>query len=292
MKSKTVLITGATSGIGRATALYLAKRGHRVLATGRREALLASLVAEADGGRIETFVLDVTDPRSIENALREVDARTGGAGVDVLINNAGYVETGPVEELPDAALRSQFETNYFGAVALTRAFLPAMRARRSGRIVFTSSVLGRFSPPLQYAYNAAKYAIEATADALRNEVAQFGIRVVLIEPGLIRTEIIDVYMDKAADRTTDASPYAAALRSARDKAIRFAGGAADPLVIARVMARAVESRRPKVRYVAPLRARIGLFVGAHLPVRLHDWLTRRIMKLDGRGEARPPNGSG
>src|SRR5688572_7225791 len=174
-----VLITGATSGIGRHAALTMARRGMRVFATGRREDRLADLAHEATGMALETIVLDVTSAASIESARAEILARTGGHGVDVLVNNAGYGESGPVVTVSDARLRQQFETNVFGLMAMTRAFLPEMRARHSGRIINVGSLGGTFTLPLFGAYNATKYALESLSDALRMELSPLGIKVSL-----------------------------------------------------------------------------------------------------------------
>ena len=146
-KTHVVLVTGATSGIGRATALHLARAGHRVFAVGRRQAALEALEREAKGLRLETLMLDVTRAESIAAAKDEIDRRTNGYGVDVVVNNAGYGVGGPVEEVSDAAFRAQYETNVFGLMAVTRAFLPKMRARRWGRILNISSVGGRLTLP-------------------------------------------------------------------------------------------------------------------------------------------------
>src|SRR5690349_19373839 len=162
----TILITGATSGIGRHAALALSRAGHRVLAGGRRADALAELVRES-GGAIAPVVLDVDDPGSIAAAVDEVDRLTAGAGVDVLINNAGYATVGALIELSDAALRAQFTTNVFGLMAVTRAFVPAMVARGRGRVINISSVSGRIPAPVLGAYHASKYAVEALSDALR-----------------------------------------------------------------------------------------------------------------------------
>ncbi|HLL22107.1 MAG TPA: SDR family oxidoreductase [Kofleriaceae bacterium] len=185
--TKIVLITGATAGIGRTTALFLARQGHHVIATGRKTAALDALAREAGTGRLDTLVLDVTTPASIADAVTAVDALTSGAGIDVLVNNAGFGVLGPTSEISDSELRRQYETNVFGLMNVTRAFLPAMRARRSGRIINVSSVGGRITLPYFGAYNSTKYALESLSDALRYELRPFGIDVSLIEPGVIRT---------------------------------------------------------------------------------------------------------
>src|SRR5688572_9361755 len=143
--SKIILITGATAGIGRTTALYLAKEGHHVIATGRKQAQLTSLKTEAHEGKLDTLTLDVTSAESIAAAVSAVDALTGGRGIDVLVNNAGFGVLGPTSEISDAEMRRQYDTNVFGLMNVTRAFLPKMRDRRSGRIINVSSVGGRIT---------------------------------------------------------------------------------------------------------------------------------------------------
>src|SRR4051812_16541747 len=149
MAKQTILVTGATSGIGRHAALYLAKRGHRVFASGRNDKALAALMsspeAVAAGTGLETVQLDVTDAASIARARQIVHERTGGRGLDVLVNNAGFGVLGPTELITEADMRAQYETNVFGLMAVTRAFLPDMRARRSGRIINVSSLGGRYT---------------------------------------------------------------------------------------------------------------------------------------------------
>ncbi|MFL6250780.1 MAG: SDR family oxidoreductase, partial [Actinomycetes bacterium] len=183
---QSILITGATSGIGRDAALRLARAGHLVLAGGRRPDALAALARDARG-RLEPVTLDVTDPASVAAARALVERRTGGRGLDVLVNNAGYALPGPLEALADADLRGLFDTNLFGLLAVTRAFVPAMRERGQGRVVNVGSIMGRVAMPLLGAYNATKHAVAAMTETLRMELAPFGITVVLVEPGAVRT---------------------------------------------------------------------------------------------------------
>src|SRR3954469_22072693 len=185
--SKTILITGASSGIGRATAVRLADEGHTVFAAARRLDRLTQLAHETTGIVIPVE-LDVRDPDSVRRAVAAV-ADVAPDGLDVLINNAGYALTGPAETLATDAVRAQFETNVIGLFDVTRAFLPQMRARRSGRIVNISSMLGEISVPGSGIYGATKHAIEALSDALRMELKQFGISVVVVQPGFTATEI-------------------------------------------------------------------------------------------------------
>jgi NAD(P)-dependent dehydrogenase (short-subunit alcohol dehydrogenase family) len=299
--SVVVLVAGATSGIGRATALYLARKGHRVFATGRRAAALETLAREAAGTKLETLPLDVTSPESIRAAQAEVDLRTNGYGLDALVNNAGYAELGPLEELSDERLRAQFNTNVFGLMGVTRAFVAQMRQRRSGRIVNVSSIGGRVTFPMVGAYHAAKYAVEALSDALRVELRAFGVRVVIIEPGSIDTEFSDVAMQSVV--VDQHSPYASALRAVNDTWARFApsssleamgstpGGATNeakarfapravgPEGVARVIETAITCARPAARYVRPLGTYLLLILARLLPTLWFDGVLARMMGL-------------
>ena len=270
---QTILITGATSGIGRDAALDLAARGYRVFATGRNPAALAELRSESDGN-LTAFALDVTDAASIAAARDRVIEETGGRGLDVLINNAGYGDIGPTEEVSDADLRRQFDTNVFGLMAVTRAFLPEMRERGAGRILNVSSIGGRVTMPLFGVYSASKYAVEALSDSLRMELRAFGIRVVLIEPGPINTNFTARAMDNADKYRDPASPYAAVVERAERFAELAERTGASPAVITRAIRRAIESRYPRARYVAPLRGAVAIAMVKLLPT----WLTDAAMR--------------
>jgi NAD(P)-dependent dehydrogenase (short-subunit alcohol dehydrogenase family) len=278
-----VLITGATSGIGRHAALYLARAGYRVIATGRRESALRELEAEAVGLPLETVTLEVTDAESIQAAREAVDARTGGHGVDVLINNAGFGLAAPMAEVSDEDLRRQYDTNVFGLMAVTRAFLPAMVRRGSGRILNVTSVGGRLTMPLFGAYNSTKYAVESMSDALRLELAPFGVDVVLIEPGVIDTGFAQRSRDEVEAYATADSLWAPVLARADEieaQSDRFAVG---PAVISRTMHRAIRSRWPRARYVAPFRYRLLLALLVFVPTRLVDAVLRLGVGLTRRG---------
>jgi short-subunit dehydrogenase len=271
---RTILVTGATSGIGRHAALALAEAGHHVLATGRRAEALAEVCA-ARPGRITPLRLDLDEPSDVARIAREVEQLTGGRGVDVLINNAGYATAGALSELPDARLRAQFETNVFGLMALTRALLPAMLDRGEGRVLNVSSVSGRMPAPLLGAYHASKYALEALSDALRMELAPLGVRVVLIEPGTIRSEFAARTMGEVEAARGPATRYAAVYERAAAMQARFAQVAADPIHVTRAIVRAVEARRPAARYVAPRRFLALIALVRLLPTCLVDAAMRR-----------------
>ncbi|HET6611322.1 MAG TPA: SDR family oxidoreductase [Kofleriaceae bacterium] len=271
--AKNILITGATSGIGRDAALDLARRGFRVFATGRNAAALARLEAE-NLANLTAFRLDVADTTSIAEARARILEATAGAGIDILINNAGYGDLGPAEEVTDADLRAQFETNVFGLMAVTRAFLPEMRERRGGRILNVSSIGGRVTMPLFGAYSASKYAVEALSDALRMELFAFGIRVVLIEPGPINTEFTSRAMDNADKYRDPSSPYAPMLARAERLSAMAERAGVPPAVTTRAIRRAITSRRPRARYVAPFRGHLAIAMARLVPT----WLTDAAMR--------------
>jgi len=274
-----VLITGCSSGIGQAAALALHEAGRTVVATARNPDTLSGL---ADRG-LRTLALDVTDESSM---LTAVDA---AGPVDVLVNNAGYGLYGTVEQLPMAEIRRQFETNFFGLVRLTQLVLPGMRAAGGGRILNVSSMGGRATLPGGAFYHASKYAVEALSDALRMEVARFGIDVVLIEPGPVRTPWNDVAAGSVAasaagSNGNGADPYAgfkdavtAAFSTATDGPLaRFSSSADD---IAKVITRAVTARRPRTRYLINPVARTTVTLRRWLPDRAYDAVLRRQYHL-------------
>jgi short-subunit dehydrogenase len=284
METSTILITGATSGIGRHAALELARAGHRVIAAGRREAALADVVAES-GGTIAPVVLDVDDAGSIARAGAEVDRITGGRGIDVLVNNAGYATVGALAELSDTALRAQFTTNVFGMMAVTRTFLPAMLDRGRGRVINVSSVSGRIPAPVLGAYHASKYAVEALSDALRMELAPLGVQVVVVEPGTIRTGFAERAKSEAQLVRRADTRYARVYDRADAIEARFARLASDPVHVTRAIVRAIRARRPRARYVAPRRFLALIALVKLLPT---CWLDRIMIRAFGLRAAGAP----
>jgi short-subunit dehydrogenase len=276
-KKRIVLITGATAGIGRHAALHLAARGFRVIATGRNAEALSSLAVEAEG-ELTTLKLDVTDQTSIDAAVEMVDRITAGHGVDVLVNNAGYGDIAPMETTTDKDLRAVFETNVFGLMAVTRAFLPRMRERRAGRIVNVSSLGGLFTLPLFGAYNATKHAVESLSDALRIELRPFGIDVSLIEPGPIRTNFSTTSL-KSVARYQDGSPYAPVLERFAALTQRTDRMAPGPRATSRAIHHAASSRWPRTRYKLTLPSRMTVAFMRAIPTRLSDAILRRILRL-------------
>ena len=290
-----VLITGCSSGIGRAAALSLHQAGFTVYATARQTSALAELSALG----LRTLALDVTDEESMTQAVAAVEADAGA--VRVLINNAGYGLYGPVEQQPMAEIRRQFETNFFGLVRLTQLVLPGMRRQGRGRILNVSSMGGRITLPGGAFYHASKYAVEALSDALRMEVAQFGIDVVLIEPGPVKTPWNDV---AAASLSTaapaggpapaagpegappgpapdaDGDPYRAYKAAVGASFGRTQAGLMGRLGstsedIARVITQAVTARRPRARYLINPVAKSIVAVNRILPARAYDSVLRR-----------------
>lgn len=281
--SKIVLITGATAGIGRTTALHLAALGHHVIASGRKAAELAKLEPLAKGlaGKLDTIALDVTSSASIATAVEAVDKLTQDRGPDVLVNNAGFGVLGPTSEISDAEMRRQYETNVFGLMNVIRAFLPRMRERRAGRIINVSSAGGRITLPYFGVYNSTKYALESLSDALRYELQPFGIDVALIEPGVIRTNF-EATAVSGLDGLA-AGPYGRALAKYDEMSKMADRFASNPIVVAKAIARAVGARRARARYVAPRRTNMILWMSAILPTTVWDWAMRKAGFLTASG---------
>jgi NAD(P)-dependent dehydrogenase (short-subunit alcohol dehydrogenase family) len=267
-----ILITGATSGIGLDAAKSFASKGHRVFAAGRNLAAL-------DGVDVEKVSLDVTSHESIDAAFDLVMERTDGHGVDVLVNNAGYATAGAIVEMQESALRAQFDTNVLGLVAVTKRFVAPMMQRRAGRVVNVGSVSGRIPAPMLGAYHATKYALEAINDALRMELAPFGIDVALVEPGTIKTAFAKRVVSEASAVRSSDSPYAPVYGNMDTLEDRFARAAASTEHTTRALLHAGLARRPCTRYVAPRRfwAVIALF--ALVPTRIMDAITSMAFGL-------------
>jgi NAD(P)-dependent dehydrogenase (short-subunit alcohol dehydrogenase family) len=270
-QSNAVLITGCSSGIGHATAELMAANGHPVYATARKLEAIADL---AERG-CRTLALDVTDEQSMRAAVAAVERAEGGA-VGVLVNNAGYSQSGAVETLDMDDVRRQFETNVFGLIRMCQLVLPGMRRQRSGRIINLSSMGGKLTFPGGGAYHATKHAVEAISDALRFEVKGFGVDVVVIEPGLIKTQFGETA--KATIDEHDGGPYAkfneavatATVEAYRGPLSRLGGG---PEAVARTIEKAVTAKRPRTRY--PVTPSAWLFLGqrALLTDRMWDAMT-------------------
>jgi NADP-dependent 3-hydroxy acid dehydrogenase YdfG len=270
--SKAVLITGCSSGIGHATAEKLAQDGWKVYATARRPDSIDDLKAKG----CETLALDVTDEASMQAAVDHVTGREGAVGV--LINNAGYSQSGAVESVSLEQVRQQFETNVFGLLMMCQLVLPGMRSQHEGRIVNIGSMGGRLTFPGGGIYHATKYSVEAVSDALRFEVRGFGVKVILIEPGLIITNFGDVAATSLAG-TGDDGPYADFNR----KVGKITEGAysgpmaklgAGPEAVAKTIAKALNSHRPKARYPVTPSARLMITQRRFTPDPIWDLMMR------------------
>ncbi|MBI5489674.1 MAG: SDR family oxidoreductase [Deltaproteobacteria bacterium] len=286
-KSKVVLVTGATSGIGRATALHLARLGYRVLATGRKAAALDELKREAGSLPLDTLVLDVDDAASIAAAGAEVDRRTEGRGLDALINNAGFGRMGPMELVAEEDLRAQLETNVVGLVRVTQQFVPAMRRRGEGCVVNVSSVLGRMTLPLQGVYCATKHAVEALTDAMRMELGPFGVRVVIVEPGSIRTQFATTIKATVDRYRAMESPYGPAFDRYQRQLDQVDKTAPGPEVVARTVAKILRKRHPRARYLSPGRYRAAIWALRLIPTRWFDGALKGAMGLSRKSLAGP-----
>lgn len=271
--SRAVLITGCSTGIGRATAERLAKSGWRVYATARRLDAIDDLRAAG----CEILPCDVCDEGSMRAAVAAVEAREGAVGV--LINNAGYGSEGPSEEVAIAEVRRQFETNVFGLLRLTQLCAPGMRRQGWGKVVNVGSMGGSLVLPGGGIYHATKYAVEALSDALRFELRGFGIDVVLIKPGPIKTAFGDTAIAKVAATAGAPSPYDA-FRAALTAQIRaayegpMAAFAAPPDAVAQVIEKAIRRRRPRPRYTVTLAARLLMATRRGLSDRAFDAFMR------------------
>jgi NAD(P)-dependent dehydrogenase (short-subunit alcohol dehydrogenase family) len=272
-ESPVALVTGASSGIGRATAHLLSSSGWRVFATVRTSEAQASLSADAS---VETLRLDVTDEGAVHDAVRGILDRAGR--IDALVNNAGFALIGAVEDLDRDTIRHQFEVNVFSAMQLCREVLPSMRARRSGRIVNVSSLAGRVSVPMMGAYCASKFALEAFTDALRVESRPFGIRVSLVEPGPVRTEFQRNAIAASQGVLTSESVFRSVYQAYLGGAFETGAGASAQRV-AHVIRRALTSTRPRSRYRVRWIDSLATGFITIVPRGGMDWVLSRWMDL-------------
>lgn len=283
------LITGASSGIGKAAALYLAERGFSVFATSRRAARLHDLSRQAAERSLDIIPveLDINNDEAVSRAVPELIARHGA--IDALVNNAGYGLWGPVEALSVDELKAQFETNLFAAIRMTHAVLPAMIERRSGVIINISSVLGRMGTPFNGAYVSSKFALEGISESLKTELAPFGVHVALIEPGLFRTNFpANTVRARATDDDQSVyEPYMARYRDSHDLFRRFGG---DPQRVAKLIYKLSVSPAPPFRNPIGLDARAGTLGARLLPQAIY-WRLLQRATLGGGGGGRKPNPS-
>jgi NADP-dependent 3-hydroxy acid dehydrogenase YdfG len=255
--SKAVLITGCSTGIGRATAELLAEKGYNVYATARRQESIEDLAQKG----CKVMPLDVTDETSMQTGVRAVVDAEGAVGA--LVNNAGYSQSGAVEDVPLDDVRRQFETNVFGLIRMCQLVLPGMRAQGYGRIVNLSSMGGKVVFPGGGIYHGTKHAVEGISDALRWEVREFGVDVVIIEPGLIKTKFADAAVGSIDDATPKDGTYAEFNKQVAEATAGAYDGpmsrlAAGPEAVARRIEKAIRKRRPKPRYMVTGGARMIL----------------------------------
>ena len=280
MPSGTVVVTGASTGIGEATALELRSLGFSVVAGVRRE---------EDAERLRTrgltpVLLEVTDPDSIASAAAEVEALVGADGLAGLVNNAGVALAAPLEFVPIPELRQVMEVNLIGQVAVTQAFLPLLRIAE-GRVVNMGSIAGRVALPLMGPYAASKFAVEGVSDSLRRELHAQGLDVVVIEPGGIKTPIWEKGVVRAERMATALPPegerlYGKLIETMREQTRKIAEERGLPASdVATVVATALTASRPRTRYVVGRDARLRAAVARRLPDRLFDWLLFRALGL-------------
>lgn len=277
-----IVITGASTGIGEACALHLDELGYRVFAGVRRPSDGEALRAKASA-RLTPILLDVTDVASIDRAVETVRQAVGSAGLAGLVNNAGIAVSGPLEVVPLADLRKQFEVNVIGQVAVTQALIPLLRQGR-GRIVNMGSIAGRATMPFMGPYSASKFALEALTDALRLELQPWGIQVSIVEPGAIESRIWEKGSHAADQMEAAASPeakayYGEAVARVREVVARAVQRAIPARVVAKAVAHALSAARPKTRYLVGFDARFRAVLAAWLPDRVQDWLLARVLKL-------------
>jgi NAD(P)-dependent dehydrogenase (short-subunit alcohol dehydrogenase family) len=280
MGTRYVLVTGASTGIGRACALALAKEGFHVFA-GVRKASDADSLRVAGGANVEPITLDVTKQDEIDAARALIEARTAGAGLAGLVNNAGVAVAGPFEFIPMQDFRRQLEINVFGQIMVTQSFMPLIRTAR-GRVCFIGSTGGYFSAPFMAPYSASKYCIEAFVDSLRVELAPWGIQVSVIQPGAIQTEIWEKSKADADDLLSRLPPEAItyygkaidAIKEQVEKTVKYAVPADH---VARSVVHALTATRPRTRYRVGIDAFIQFLLARCLPDRVRDVLIRKML---------------
>jgi short-subunit dehydrogenase len=267
--TKTVLVTGASAGIGKATAIYLAQNGYSVYGAARRTDKMHDLKNYG----IKPIALDVTKDDSMVGCVEQILKEAGS--IDILVNSAGFGSAGAIEDLPMEDARYQLEVNVFGALRLTQLVLPKMRDNRYGKIVNISSIGGKVAFPLNGWYHASKFALEALSDSLRMEVKRFGIDVIVIEPGGIESEwaeIANENMRRISGKTVYKEMVARAERATAD--LKLPG----PIVIAKLIQKSIEAKSPKTRYVGGYAAKPFLMIRKILSDRLMDNVILSQMK--------------
>jgi NAD(P)-dependent dehydrogenase (short-subunit alcohol dehydrogenase family) len=283
--NKTILVTGASTGIGWATSLELAEKGWRVFAAVRKEAD-AKKLRDASSGKITTVIMDIVDYESVKRGAMEIEKALGGAGLDALFNNAGISVQGPLEIIPIELFEQQIRVNVFGHIFVTQTFLPLIR-KAQGTIVFTSSESGRMTLPLMAPYSASKFALEAVASALRIELRPWKIRVSSVELQTIKTPMWEK-IDTSTEKLIASLPQKA--RDLYQNELKtlsvFPGWQAEMGIsmkkAVRVIIRALSARRPKARYLVGYEARLLVYSHAITPIWMMDWFSSKIMMLLGK----------
>lgn len=283
--NKSILVTGASSGIGWATSLELAEKGWRVFAAVRKEAD-AKKLRDASSGKITTVIMDIVDYESVKRGAKEIEKALGGAGLDALFNNAGISVQGPLEIIPIELFEQQIRVNVFGHVFVTQTFLPLLR-KAQGRIVFTSSESGRMTLPMMAPYSASKFALEAVASALRIELRPWKIRVSSVELQTIKTPMWEK-IDTSTEKLIASLPQKA--RDLYQKELKtlsvFPKWQAEMGIsmkkAVRVIIRALSARSPKARYLVGYEARLLVYSHAITPIWMMDWIASKSLILLGK----------
>jgi short-subunit dehydrogenase len=261
-EKKVILITGASSGIGKSTAKLLLSEGHVVYGSARRTDKMADL---KDGG-VTVIKIDVTDDASMVAGVNRIIKEQGR--IDVLINNAGYGSFGSLEDVPMSEARRQFEVNVFGLGRMTQLVLPHMRKQKSGIIINVSSTGGIITTPFGGWYQSSKFAVEGLSDTLRKDVKRFGIEVVVIEPGAVESEWASIAMDHLSKISSE--PYQDTAKKVSKAFVDAYKNASDPMVIAKVISKAIKVKKPKTRYVAGKQGKMILMMHTLLSDRKFD----------------------
>jgi NAD(P)-dependent dehydrogenase (short-subunit alcohol dehydrogenase family) len=278
---KTIVITGCSTGFGRVTALYLAERGWRVLATVRQDAHRVGLLAEATAkgcqDRLIPVLCDIARPADVERLARAAAEHT--PALDALLNNAGTAYGGPLELLPLDDIHAQLEINLFARLAVTKALLPALKAAR-GTIINVSSVGGRMTIPMHGPYHMSKFALEAMSDVLRIELARFGVRVVILAPGASPSAIWDTALRRAhgSPMFSELGEYANLAAAIELRAQQSAVSGFAPEMFSRTVLDILNSRRPASVYFVPRSAAVLIAARRLLPDWLRDWSLRRVLR--------------
>jgi len=274
---KSILVTGASSGIGEAMAIHLAHKGFQVFAAARSFDKLKAL-AGLGGGGVTPLEMDVTDEASIAHAVEEISAK--GAALYGLVNNAGISVMGPIEQVSPEDWRRQYETNVFGLMNVTRAVLPQMRDAGRGRIVNIGSLAGRIAAPFQGVYASSKHAVEGLSDALRRELDPHGIKVSLVRPGFINTPFGPQEQEELERYTGEGEPYAEQVKIFKAWHAKGHPNAAGPIVVAEAVHHALTADRPNSRYTVPAKMHGFLALRNLAPSALADRIFKRVTGLD------------